>query len=480
MRLKLVFATACLGLGLFGLTGCKNVREAHLKEGCRLAEESQKANSLNVAAQKLEEAVREFAAAEDAAGPLSLEAPEQTQKVIKNARADVVVLRSAIERRRHMYFLFSKREFTEASQVLSKLLERIPKRYKQVAMKDLAPVQQKIQGAASSLETWKGLSQKIEAAFRLRTEYRCWGEPSRCFPIEQTRTVLDGYAQGYDSPSKKVSPYKLGWVTAATDGSLERVRRAFGDLEAPEERARADFFVALLHERGGDFDAAAAIYRKVNARLLPDVPAALVSRRLETYDLLKQAADETQTALQMVHFVDAVRLTIDCLRFGPSERVAEIQKETDLFPKAGRSVADMVGERFRAWLAEDWARKYSDRIELVYRHQGVLYTIAARAPEERKALQPALKFTYYMLWQRNKKIVDLDDEQAATGFKWFGKFVAAINSKPDASPKDRAERFREIVSDAFGSDLPYFSLAQEGKWRAAIASLGRVKRHARQ
>ena len=472
-RFKLLLVVF-LASALLTATGCKTPKQDDLSVGLDLVKESRKAPDLKAALQKLEAAVEKFAGVQEKHTALHEKLPPE----VAEAQEDLPGLRLSVKRGRQVMILGETREFAKARKLLGKLVDETPKRYRRVAATEAGSLNRKIMSETDAISRWRSLTERIEPAFKAKTEYRYWSDISKCFPPARGAEVFDGYRKGYDSATRQPSAYKVGWIAAAaTRGTPEEVIGYFRDVRRPDERARANLFVAQLYEHRGDFRAAAEMYRRVEADLLPAEVASIVLRRVRFYDLMEQRRPESEAVMQMVRLVDASRLTIDVLKFAGSRRSPDLKAETRLFPRSAQAAADHVRGRFIAWLGEDWGLKYRNKIELVYRSKGVYNSIPARSPRERKALEPVFKFTYYMLWKVNKKVVDLDNQAMASEFAWFRQFMRGV--RPDTSPSARAREFETLVSNTFGRELPYFQYARKGNWKAAIDSLATVKRPAR-
>ena len=462
---SLVRAALCAALLLSA--GCAGRKAEHnsLRGEVRRAQESK---SLAVTVKKLQETVARISAEEQKSkGIMSTEVPRE----LLAEKANLAKLEAALAKRNEAVKLGKKREYAKALKLLEGLSRQVPAAYRGVVMADTKPLIADYGKRLGNLSRWKKLTSKLEEAFEAGTAWRYWGRPAELFAVQDTDFILQGYRKGCDSPKQKVSPYKIGWILSASDDLPSEVEKEFAKVKTSRLRARSRFLLGLLYERHRKAEQASRAFSRIDVAELPPVLAEIALRRARFYAMLRNADRARDTVTRMINLVNASRLTEKQLRF---EKVKSIATEVELYPKAAAAAATEADRRFDSWMEQDWVSLYPDEIVLIYRTDGVDRDWIARSPLERKALQPAFKFTYAMLWKVLQKRVDLDDTKRAGQFAWFQEYVVA--AKPSSSPQARAQEFAEQVGVKFGeTGRAYFSQAAAGDWKAAVETLRKMK-----
>lgn len=476
------------------LAGCKNLPPDKItKRATALVREARDASNadLLIASAKLKEAaylVRAY------------DLPPELRRLNAEKRA----IKEARENEEKAIRLGKEREYGGKNGALA-LLKRVvadaPRAYRGVARASTEKTMERFEKANNVITKWRKNTAALENQFKRGTAYICWADPYRLdgFTRADLDSIVAGYKQGYDSPMKpparkdgpfikQPSQFKIGWVLGATGQARDAVAcfgkaLSAGKKTQYDEQNRARLYTAILHETQGDFRRAESAWTKVKAHGLPAELAAIVKRKMAFYDNIRRSGSADGPYARMKLLVEANLNTIRELDFRAPQYASGAADGKRLFPSAARAVGRRADDAFRQWFEEDWTALYSGR-PMTIRYFGTNtegrtsdWSWTARTRAERAALQPAFKFTYFMLWRVNQPKIDLVGGAMSAAFRWFDLF--AEGNKPNIPPDRQAESFARRAKESFHTQPEqvgrYFSLAGKGDWSAAFGVLERLK-----
>ena len=445
--------------------GCQNARQK-LEQGNVFLTESQTDTSLEGALQKLEKAQELFKSA--AANTFSLPYSFRASGRLKMAEEAAVSLESAREARVSILELARLRKYEDAAAAADELPSRGPEAFESVLNAEVANLKKAVETRREEYADWKKTTGQAEAMFRDQTDYDYWRRPGEVVPEGREGLVLTGYRMGYDSPDGSVSHFKVGWLLGATQGST---REAIAELEQAETAglSKAAFYRGVLLEADGRPKAAGAVFQGLKDRKLPEPLGAIARRRALLYASLAEA----ESAPRLEKRFEAV------LKARLASPIAN-PDDAACFPRASAAASKTVWDEMKDLFVADWAKGYPFAA-VVYRRAGNLktYPAASGTLRDRRSLEPALKYTYFMLFVNGKKGIDLDDAAVQEKFQWFENFLDSV--RKGLAPERQADEFRSRVGDEWGREVPYFGLAGERRWAEAFASLREfVQAHAKQ
>ncbi len=459
-------ALAALACAALAAPGCAYLNLTdNLTEGVRLVQESRQATDVASAISLLEQGIARFDAYDKERVPLATQPPPEAAQ----ARRDLPKLKSIQDLRAKIIGLGESRRFEEAIRMLDDLPKDAPPAYASVVQADASAIRKRYAANQTGLQEWRDAAAKIEQAFRDGVEAKYWEDPGKAFPPAKAVLILSGYRQGFDSPDKTPSPYKIAWIMGASGTLPSEVAKALQAVTNPGESARGQFYLGMLCEKHNDLAGAARAFAAANAGALPAPLAAIASRRVQVYDLVQKAASSPNTLDHLIAMVDAARLAAAPASPQTPDLAPALTEEQRLFPQAAQNLWAAIDRQFTDWLQEDWVTACPQGYNLVYRSKGVYTFWNAQTLEERRLLQPAFKFTTAILWKAVQKRIDLDDPAAAEQFAWFSAYISSV--QPGHAPAGRAQEFENAVLNAYPNSQTYFDLARKGDWKAALASL---------
>jgi len=449
-RMLMALALCALAAG-----GCQNARQK-LEQGNVFLTESQKDTSLEGALQKLEKAQELFKSA--AADTFSLPYSFRASRRLKVADEAAASLESARASRVSILELARLRKYEDATAAADELPSRGPGAFEAVLNAEVENLKKAVEMRRREFAEWQQAAGKAEAMFRDQTDYDYWRRPGEVVADGRGGLVLTGYRMGYDSPDGSVSHFKVGWLLGAMKRST---REAIAELEQAEAAglSKAAFYRGILLEADGRPEAAGAVFQRLKDRELPEPLGAIAKRRAVLYGSLAGA----ESAQRLEKRFEAI------LKARLASPIAN-PDDAACFPRAATAVSKAVWDEMNDLFVADWARDYPFAA-VVYRRAGNLktYPTASGTLRDRRSLEPALKYTYFMLFMNGKKGIDLDDAAVQEKFQWFENFLNSVGK--GLAPERQADEFRSRVGDEWGREVPYFGLAGERRWPEAFASL---------